>query len=509
MASERALNGPVAYGIAQSFDYNSTNYAGRLEYLHRVGQEYVNRGNPEFYDAGFLQEHIAEQRQRQEQANFSFTWSPENPHGRFLNLNTQREGLVIPGPVTVGNVEALLQQEPEIKNMVLGIYLNGYSQFREVSRHLRRYHPDVKIVAGAVGTLLPETTTLADHLIGGNQINDMRALLGESNLPLKVTVVPAKTSTTFNNRVKESSYGIMMSSYGCFYVCDFCPTTAQFHGRFSHPHSADEIVAGIHEAHDLIGKGGQPISLSVGDPQGMGDVPVWKEVFKRCKDMGFLVELATTTSSKILKQYSPEELTQGDLCVTYVNIGVESMLNPYIKNDGVDLKAEIAEYQAAGVKIAATFIIGHDWQSKGNLPQEIERLQSLNPCGYIFSNMMMEPGTQVFEKMSQSGRLLNVPPEFLTAYGFQAFKHPHFESGFNDMVPVLAEIEDKLNQGTAVFAREIEVFLNRDNPKLKPLQQELRQNLKTAKTETEKATIFYNLVFRNIDLFHPYMTWNV
>ncbi|MDZ7587426.1 MAG: hypothetical protein U0946_06750, partial [Patescibacteria group bacterium] len=314
--------------------------------MHQVGQEYIKQGNPEFYDPGFLEAHIAEQKRQQQETNFSFSWAPENPHGNFLKLNTQREGMVIPGPVSVENVEALLQQEPDIKNMVLGIYLNGYSQFRQVSQHLRQYHPDVKIIAGAVGTLLPETATLADYLIGGNQINDMRTLLGEPSTPLKITVVPAKTSTTFNGRVKDSSYGIMASAYGCFYVCDFCPATAQFHGKFNHPHSADEIVAAIHQSHKLIGNADQPISLSLGDPQGMGDIPVWKEVFKRCKDMGFLVELATTTSSKILKQYSPEELTGGDLCVTCVNIGVESMLNPYAKNDGVDLAAEIAEYQA-------------------------------------------------------------------------------------------------------------------------------------------------------------------
>jgi len=509
MSNERLLPGPVAYGIAQSFDYNTTNQAGKLEYLHQVGQEYVRRGNPEFYDAGFLEDHIAEQKRRQQEANFSFTWAPENPFGNFLKLNTQREATVIPGPISVENVEALLQQEPDIKNIVLGIYLNGYSQFREVSRHLRRYHPNVKIVAGAVGTLLPETATLADYLIGGNQINDMRSLLGEPNLPLKVTVVPAKTSTSFNGRTKESTYGIMMSSYGCFYVCDFCPTTAQFHGRFSHPHSADEIVAAIHQAHELIGNTDQPMSLSLGDPQGMGDFPVWKEVFKRCKNMGFMVELATTTSSKILKQYSPEELTGGDLCVTCVNIGVESMLNPYVKNDGIDLQAEIAEYQAAGVKIAATFIIGHDWQSKENLNQEIEKLQILSPCGYIFSNMMMEPGTAIFEKMQQNGRLLNVPPEFLSAYGFQAFHHPYFQAGFKDMVPVLADVETRLNQGTAMFGRDLEIFLNRNNPRLKPLQRELRQKLKTVKNDEEKARIFYDLAFRNIDLFHPYLTWNV
>ena len=77
------------------------------------------------------------------------------------------------------------------------------------------------------------------------------------------------------------------------------------------------------------------------------------------------------------------------------------------------------------------------------------------------------------------------------------------------MVPVLADVETRLNQGTAMFGRDLEIFLNRNNPRLKPLQRELRQKLKTVKNDEEKARIFYDLAFRNIDLFHPYLTWNV
>ncbi len=509
MSRERALQGPIAYGVAQSFDYNTTNRVRQLEYLAGVAGEYVERGNPPFYDAGFLEDHIAQLRSQQDGENFSFAWAPENPPGNFLNINTQREGLVIPGPVSVESVEAMLQQEPDIKNLALSVYLNGYSVFRDVSTHLRRHHPDIKIVAGAVGATLPESATLADHLLQGNQIDDMRRLLGEERAPLKITVVPSRTQTTFNGRIKNSTIGVMMTSYGCFYICDFCPATAQFQGKFSAPHSPDEIIAAIGRAHEIVGKDKEIISLSLGDPQGLGDIPVWKEVFKRCRDLGYTVELATTTSSKILKQYSPAELTEGDLCVTCVNIGIESMLNPYPKNDGVDLKEEIAEYQAAGVKIAGTFIIGHDWHDRDNVRREIDQLQVLNPSGYIVSNMMMEPGTAVSVKMQQEGRLLNVPPEFLTAYGFQAFTHPHFQSGFNDMVPVLAGIEARLNQGTAMFGRDIEIFLKRNNPRLKPMQKELTEKLKTAESDEAKALIFYDLVFRNIDLFHPYLTWNV
>ncbi len=509
MQKETVIEGPIAYGVAQSYDYNTTNRAKQLEYLDQVGREYIQRGNPQFYDANFLEEHISALKERQAGENFSFSWAPENPPGNFLNINTQKDGIVIRDPISIENLEKTLKNEPDIKALVVSIYLNGYSVFRDISEHLRKVHPEIKIIAGAVGATIPETSQLSDYSLKGNQIDDLRKLLGEDSRPLKVSVVPSHTQTTYSNQAKNSTIGVMMSSYGCFYQCDFCPATAQFKGKFTAPHSADEIISAIDYAHRMLGKEDEVISLSLADPQGMGDIPTWKEIFKRCRNLGYTVELATTTSSKILKQYSPAEITEGDLCVTCVNIGVESMLNPYAKNDNVDLKEEIKEYQSAGVKIATTFIIGHDWHSRQNIGHEIDQLQELNPSGFIVSNMMMEPDTLVFKKMQQNGRLLNVPPEFLTSYGFQAFTHPYFESGFNDMVPLLAEIEDKLNQGTAMFGRDIEIYLNRNNHRISPLQARLKDKLREADGDDERAMIFYSTIFRNIDLFHPYLTWNV
>lgn len=507
---ERLLSGPIAYGVAQSMEYNTTNRVQQLEHLRQIGQEYVDKGHEPFYDAGFLEEHISKLRSEQQGDNFSFSWASENPHGNFLSLNTQRENFVIPGPVSIENVETLLQKEPDIKNIVLAIYLNGYSRFRKISQHLRKVHPEINIIAGASGVQIPETASLANYLLHGNQIDDMKMLLGEPKTPLRITAVPSYTKTSYNGQEKESTYGVMMTSYGCFYICDFCPATAQYEGKYSAPHSADEIVTAIHQVHERIAPDQKIMSLSLADPQGLGDIPTWKEVFKRCKNMGFVVELVTTTSSKILRQYSLQELTEGDLCVGCVNIGVESMLlSPYKKNEGLDLKAEFAKYQAAGIKIVATFIIGQDWQSPENIKQDVNLLEKLNPAGYIISNMLMEAGTPLYKKMKQEGRLLDVPPEFLTANGFQAFLHPNFASGFNDMVPTLEQIEARLNQGTTMFAKSMDIFLNRQNPRISALQKELRKKSEATETAEEKALLFYNLIFRNIDLFHPYLNWNV
>ncbi len=525
--NERLLSGPVAYAATQYKEYNTTDQASKLEHLDSVGRAYIEQGHAPFYDAQFLEHHIAKLREEQRGNNFSFTWMPENPHGNFLRQNTHRDGYIMPEPATIESIEKLIHDEPDIRNIVFAVYSNGYSIFRDIATHLHKEHPQIEIVAGAVGSLYRETQQLAQHILGGNQIDDMRRLLGEPVLnPLHISTAPSHTSTTYNGATKQSTYGVMISSYGCPYRCDFCPTTAQYQGKYSTPHSADEIVKAIHEAHDAIAPDKPIMSLSIADPQGLGDVPVWKEVFQRCQNTGFMVELATTTSSKILEQYSPDELTQGDLYLSCVNIGVESMISPYVKNRGIDLRKEIEKYQSAGIRIAATFIVGHDWHNQTNIWEDVDKIQQLGASGYIVSNMMMERGTTIFSKMQADGRLLDVPPEFEATYGYQSFRHPNFEPGFNAMVPILSQIEAKLNQGIDVFTGDEHFYLQRVNARITETQTQLRTRMKeiertvmadsslhpdakTSEIKKQQVQLYYDTIFRNIDLFHPYITWNV
>lgn len=129
-------------------------------------------------------------------------------------------------------------------------------------------------------------------------------------------------------------------------------------------------------------------------------------------------------------------------------------------------------------------------------------------------------------RMKSEGRLLDVPPEFEAAYGYQSFKHPNFESGFNSMVPILSQIEARLNQGTDTFTGDMQFYLQRVNAKIAEAQHRLRTQMakiektvmadnslptdsKKAEVKRRQGQLYYDTIFRNIDLFHPYLTWNV
>src|SRR3989344_983605 len=143
--TERLLSGPVAYATTQYREYNTTDQASKLEHLDTVGRANIEQGHAPFYDAQFLEHHIAKLREEQRGSNFSFKWMPENPHGNFLKQNTHRDGYVMPEPATIESIEKLIQDEPDLRNIVFAVYSNGYSSFRDIATYLHKEHPQIEI----------------------------------------------------------------------------------------------------------------------------------------------------------------------------------------------------------------------------------------------------------------------------------------------------------------------------------------------------------------------------
>ena len=503
----------ILFTIAQDNTYNTTNLAAKLQGLQRKGFD-------RYYDAGFLEEHIAGLRQQGKGESFSFSWYPHNAPGQWISENVSVPGKVIVEPVTLERVKEELDSE-RFGYIVVATYLNGYNTFREIAEYVHGKRPDVKVIAASTGALVGSSPQLADFILRGDQVHDLREIIGQPKTdPLRVVTVRSDTETHFNGITKRGSYALLISSLGCPYGCDYCPSTAQFGTEYVAPFSAGEIKQAIIEAHDTITPGSDTFTVSVAEPQGLGNIRLWKEVFKLCRDLPFQCELVTTTSSKVMQKYNLDELTLGALRLSTVNIGVESLLQGYKKNEGVDLKALNARLRDAGINVVSTFIVGFDWQTKENIREEIRLLKDLESSGYIAANLEMKPGTPIYNAFKRSGRLLDVPPELLSFYGYQAYTHPHFASGFNDMLPLLGEIEDELADGNQTLNANLQVFLKRRNVRearqrliidhilrdfMSCLEPEAYRNDISAVVDKFAAELYFHLAFRQMDLFHPFI----
>lgn len=503
----------VLFTIAQDISYNSTDLVGKLEGLSKKRFE-------QHYDPDFLQAYIERVKKAKDSGSFSFNWYPHNAPGQWMSKNIQTPNEVVTESISLERVQQELESG-KFEHIVISVYLSGFSTFREIAMYVREKYPEVKVIASSVGALLPESRDLSDYQLKGDQVTDLRKILGQNpDDPLTPVTIQSDTETQFGSITKKSKYALLVSSFGCMYGCDFCPATAQ-HGReYTAPFTAEEIREAIIGAHDSISPGSDTFTVSVAEPQGLGNIPLWREVFKRCQSMPFQCELVSTTSSKVMQKYSIDELTSGDLRLSTVNIGVESLLQSYKKNEGVDLRTLNERLQSAGINVVSTYIVGLDWQTKDNIREEVKQLKALGSSGYIVANLEMQPNTPLYDQFKSEGRLMNVPPELLSFYGYQAYTHPEFSPGFNDMLPLLGDIEDELADGNQTLNANLRVFLKRQNVSESAKRTQIEQALgsfdsgfnpngneeERAKLSSKfAAELYFHIAFRNMDLFHPFI----
>lgn len=493
----------ILFTFTEEGSWNTTDYLSRLESLR--GRQDLER----FYNPKFLDGETDRLRRLRNPQGLSFTWHTHNVPGEWMGRNIRNPNEVVPEPITLSRaIEAL--DSKDVNYLVVSTYLSGYSTFRDIARWTRRNRPEVRIVSGSVGALLDESQQLADYALYGNQIDDLRRIVGQPvDEKLQPVTVQADTETTFNGVTKKSSYALLVSSWGCVYGCDFCPSTAQFGKEYKAPFTAAEVKNAIVSARDKIDPKSQEFTVSVAEAQGLGNVKLWKEVFALCRDLPFQVDLVTTTSSKVIRRYSMDELTDGALRLSTVNIGVESLTQGYQKNEGVDLKDIFGDLQDSGINVVATYIVGFDWQTKENVRREAKDLKSLGASGYIVANLEMQPNTPIYDTYRGQGRLLDVPPELLNFYGYQAFTHPNFRPGFEDMLPLLNDVNEELAQGNDTMLANLRIFLRRRN-KFQAGKRQAIQTMMDSFSQNDvadkfAAKLYFHLAFRQVDLFHPFI----
>lgn len=502
----------ILFTLAQDVSYNTTDLTAKLRGLQAKGLE-------KYYDPKFLNEFISAREQKQGDG-FSFDWYPQNAPGRWMSQNVSAPGTVISEPITLERIQQELEDE-RFGYVVIATYLSGYNTFKDAANYIRQKRPDVKVIAATTGALIEESSRLADYTLKGDQVGDLRAIIGQPKTdPLKVVSVRSDTRTYFDGVTKKGSYALLISSLGCMYGCDFCPSTAQFGTNFVTPFTAEEIKDEIIAAHDRIAPASKVFSVSLAEPQGLGNIRLWKDVFRLCRDLPFQCDLVSTTSSRVIQRYSLDELTEGSLRLSTINIGVESLLKGYKKNKNVDLKSVISRLQSAGINVVSTFIVGLDWHTKENVRDEIKLLKDLGSSGYIAANLEMKPKTPLYNVYKKNGRLLDVPPELLSFYGYQAHTHPHFAAGFNDMLPLLGEIEDELSDGNRTLGANLAVYLSRQTEHESHQRATINRMLTDFKINLDPesypdgvseavdkfaAQLYFHLAFRHMDLFHPFI----
>ncbi|MFP4476791.1 MAG: alpha/beta fold hydrolase [Desulfatibacillaceae bacterium] len=225
-------------------------------------------------------------------------------------------------------------------------------------------------------------------------------------------------------------------SLGCPNACEFCNTSHFFKFKKIQVATPEQACASLKSAHEKMA--GQPSLFSM----------VWDEDFlidrKYVLRLGELlqkeglighVNLFCFASIRSISQYTVEELASCGVGVLW--IGVESKFDEDIvarhnfqKRMGRNVKEVFEELHDHGILIIGSNILGLDFHNHENIVEDIDYFVSLKPDLYQVSPLRPCPGTTLYERLMEDGRI----EEDMTAgdtmlWSDVGLKHPNFERG--------------------------------------------------------------------------------
>ncbi|MHA2289609.1 MAG: B12-binding domain-containing radical SAM protein, partial [Promethearchaeota archaeon] len=373
-----------------------------------------------------------------------------NVPGHFLATNIETPTKVLDGAASPPRIIKELQKAQErgrpFTHVGFSVNVNSYSVFVQCVRAIRQFDPTIQIIAGNVGALFEETKRYVDYICRGDGVPFLRKLFGEKvNGPYNLALIKNKQVTRVFGLKTKVDLIELVTKIGCPMKCDFCITNQLYEGKFT------EVFFTPQQVHDAIveyrHKAKRDFLLGICEPTAITNQKWWEELFELFEGDpdDYPISIATTLSS--LKRLDYEKISRSSLRINWINVGIESFVKDYAKNQKhKDTKKIIKTLNDYGIATWASFIIGFDHQTKQSIWEEIHQLLELGATFYAVLNLKALPGTPLWNRFKQEGRLLNVSSDFYYIDGFQAFTHPHFRPGFEDMLPLLYDINKYIEQ---------------------------------------------------------------
>lgn len=194
----------------------------------------------------------------------------------------------------------------------------------------------------------------------------------------------------------------IQTTRGCPFDCDFCSVTA-FYGHTYRCRPLSDI-----EAEMKTISGGANFIFFV-DDNIVGRPSYARELFSLFKRHPFKwLSQASTTLAR-----DPELLKLAGESRCYgMFVGFETLVEEGLKdlNKGHNRASEYGEvvkrFHDNGIGVLGSFIFGYDWDTKASFDTVLEFAEKNKLDGALFTILTPYPGTRVFDRMKQEGRII-------------------------------------------------------------------------------------------------------
>jgi hypothetical protein len=352
----------------------------------------------------------------------------------------------IEAPTTVLDFPTLDRFRRELRKgydvVGIGAIAPNFQKVKKMAEAARELSPRSTLVIGGFCANIPdiEKTLDVDHVCVGDGISFMRELLHEPpEFEFKNPDIFSETREIFGVPIFGVKDPQIVVGLGCSYGCDFC-CPSHFFGR-KHLKFYKTGAELYREMLRVSRRFGSLVIGLVGDDNFLLDLTRAEELRKEVVKGGRVWNLFVFGSADRAREFGPEKLAE--MGVSTLWIGRESKFSDYRKNDSLNLPGLVAELKSFGIKTILSSILLVDRHTKENIREDIDEHLAARPAFSQFCHYGPLPGTPLFDRMNEEGRLLTAIP-FEEWHGFKQpwFIHPEFSLKEAEKVQEQAYLRD-------------------------------------------------------------------
>ncbi|HUT52044.1 MAG TPA: cobalamin-dependent protein [bacterium] len=376
----------------------------------------------------------------------------------------------ISAPTTVLDFPTLDRFRREVKKgydiVGLGAITPNFQKVKRMVEETRELSPGSTIVLGGFCASVPDIEKMmkVDYVCVGDGITFMRDLLGEpQEFRFQNPDIWSETREIFGAPVFGARNPQIVVGLGCSYGCDFC-SPSHFFGRrhIKFFKNGDELYQEMLRVERRFGS--LVIGL-VGDDNFLLDLTRAEELRRRVVEGGKVWNLFIFGSADKAAEFGPEKLAE--MGVSTIWIGRESRFSEYPKMRRVNLPELIAGLRSYGIKTILSSILLVDRHTKENIGEDIDEHLAAGPTFSQFCHYGPLPGTPLYDRMNEDGRLLTAIP-YEEWHGFKQpwFVHPAFTLAEAEQIQERAYQRDFHELGPSLMrfiAAELEGWRNLRN----------------------------------------------
>ncbi len=310
---------------------------------------------------------------------------------------------------------------------ILGIsaYPPHLDNVMKMCTYVRQRSPATKILLGSYGGQAfraaydkPTQKRYVDHVVHGEGVTWLRRFLGEdTDRPIRQALMPkAGGSPPYVSRFPCGNIGFLVSGLGCPGACDFCSTTELFDRKRIELLSPEQLVEHIQLYNDHFPSVTQVFVIEEDHfrfPAYLHKIrDYWgsnPEVVESLDWFGFG---SVDHIGKFATKYGWDTIAEIGLGCIF--IGVESKFagdHGYDKRDEIDARTVFSKLHSMGIRTVGAWMCGWDFQNHNNVMEDLNYFVSLYPTYQQLTRVSPFPGTPLWERLREEGRVRDVPWE--------------------------------------------------------------------------------------------------